>query len=86
MIYKIGYSTIIRSSNIFFFVTKDMHKSVLFTFGLLATSLVMLVLVPFLNQQQNKSILKTGLAQEYDKYGDNYYSTYPTDDKKLNIK
>ena len=51
-----------------------MYKSV-FTFGLLASSLVMLVLVPFLNNN-------SAMAQEYDKYGDSSYSQYPTDDKK----
>jgi hypothetical protein len=57
-----------------------MYKSVL-TFGLLASSLVMLVLVPFLNQQQ-QNIFSNVMAQEYDKYGDSSYSQYPTDDKK----
>ena len=57
-----------------------MHKSVrVFTFGLLASSLVMLVLMPFLN---NNGISNTAMAQEYDKYGDSSYSQYPTDDKK----
>ena len=56
-------------------------KKSLFTFGLLASSLVMLVLVPFLNQQQQNSFSNV-MAQEYDKYGDSYYSQYPTDDKK----
>ena len=52
-----------------------MYKSQLFTFGFLLSSLVMLVLVPFLNNN-------SALAQEYDKYGDSSYSQYPTDDKK----
>jgi hypothetical protein len=55
-----------------------MHKSAL-TFGLLASSLVMLVIMPFLNQ--NNSFFNV-MAQEYDKYGDSSYSQYPTDDKK----
>ena len=49
-------------------------KKSLFTFGLLASSLVMLVLVPLLNNN-------TAMAQGYDNYGDSYYSTYQTDDK-----
>ena len=60
-----------------------MKKSV-FTFLLLASSLVMLVLVPFLNQQQNS--FSNVMAQEYNKYGDSSYSTYPTDDKKYECR
>jgi hypothetical protein len=60
-----------------------MHKSAL-TFGLLASSLVMLVLVPFLNQQQNS--FSNVMAQEYDKYGDSSYSQYPTHDKKYECR
>ena len=56
-----------------------MYKSQLFTFGFLLSSLVMLVLVPFLN---NNSVM----AQEYDKYRDSYYSQYPTDDKKYECR
>ena len=56
-----------------------MHKSTVLTFGLLASSLVMLVLVPFLNNN-------SALAQEYDKYGDSSYSQYPTDDKKHDVE
>ncbi|HEU4482527.1 MAG TPA: hypothetical protein VFR65_05695 [Nitrososphaeraceae archaeon] len=52
-----------------------MYKSV-FIFGFLPSSLVMLVLVPFLNQQQQNSFsITVAMAQEYDKYGDSYYST-----------
>ena len=54
-------------------------KKSLFTFVLLASSLVMLVLVPFLNNN-------SALAQEYDKYGDSSYSQYPTDDKKYECR
>ncbi len=55
-------------------------KKSLFTFGLLASSLVMLVLVPFLNNN-------SAMAQGYDaNYGDNYYSQYPTDDKKYECR
>ena len=56
-----------------------MHKSEKFTFVLLTSSLVILAIVPFLNQNNSFSNV---LAQEYDNYGDSYYSEYPTDDKK----
>ena len=61
-------------------------KKSFFTFGLLASSLVMLVLVPFLNQQQQNNFLNPAMAQEYDKYGDSSYSQYPTDDKKYECR
>src|SRR5215212_1874441 len=57
-----------------------MYKSGrVFIFGLLASSLVMLVIMPFLNNSNNAA-----MAQGYNSYGDssNYYSQYPTDDKK----
>ena len=60
-----------------------MHKSAL-TFGLLASSLVMLVIMPFLNH--NNSFFSNVMAQEYDKYGDSSYSQYPTDDKKYECR
>jgi hypothetical protein len=55
-----------------------MHKSEKLTFGLLTSSLVMLSLMPLLNSNNNT----LAMAQEY--YGDssNYYSQYPTEDKK----
>jgi hypothetical protein len=59
---------------------KNIVKKSLFTFGFLASSLVMLVLVPFLNN--NSFLSNPAMAQEYDKYGDSSYSQYPTDDKK----
>ena len=60
-------------------------KKSLFTFGLLASSLVMLAVTPFLNN--NNSLLNTAMAQGYDaNYGDNYYSQYPTDDKKYECR
>ena len=61
-----------------------MYKSQLFTFGLLASALVMLVLVPFLNN--NSFLSNPAMAQEYDKYGDSSYSQYPTDDKNMSVK
>ena len=60
-----------------------MYKSQVITFGLLASSLVMLVLMPFLN---NNSFSNTAMAQEYDKYRDSSYSQYPTDDKKYECR
>ena len=57
-------------------------KKSLFTFGLLASSLVMLAIIPFLNEQCFSNVM----AQEYDKYGDSYYSQYPTDDKKYECR
>ncbi len=59
-----------------------MHKSAL-TFGLLASSLIMLVIMPFLNP--NNSFFNV-MAQEYDKYGDSSYSQYPTDDQKYECR
>jgi hypothetical protein len=53
-----------------------MYKSVL-TFGLLVSSLVMLAIVPFLNN--NNSAMAQG-------YYDDSYSTYPTDDKKYECR
>jgi Collagen triple helix repeat (20 copies) len=55
-----------------------MYKSQLFTFGFLLSSLVMLVLVPFL--YNNSFLSNSVMAQGY--YDDSYYSQYPTDDKK----
>ena len=63
-----------------------MHKSV-YTFGLLASSLVMLTVIPMLNN--NNSFTKVAMAQGYDDnyYGDDsYYSKYPTDDKKYEYR
>ncbi|HSL13318.1 MAG TPA: hypothetical protein VK882_03595 [Nitrososphaeraceae archaeon] len=54
-----------------------MHKSArVFTFGFLASSLVMLAIVPFLN---NNPAMAQG-------YYDDSYSTYPTDDKKYECR
>jgi hypothetical protein len=58
-------------------------KKSVFTFGLLASSLVMLGITPFLN---NNILSNTAMAQEYDKYRDSYYSQYPTDDKKYECR
>jgi hypothetical protein len=64
-----------------------MYKSV-FTFGLLASSLVMLAVMPFLNPNNNR-FLPNVKAQEYGTYDDDYdnsYSTYQTDDKKYECR
>ena len=59
-----------------------MHKSVqVFTFGLLASSLIMLVAMPFLNNSNNAA-----MAQGYNTYGDSSYSQYPTDDNKYQCR
>src|SRR6185295_19178915 len=78
LLYIISYSTIIRSSNIFFHCNKNMHKSILI-FGLLASSLVMLSAMPLFNDY-------AAFAQGYDTYGDSSYSQYPTDDKKYECR
>ena len=59
-----------------------MHKSTT-TFVLLLSSLVMLVIMPFLNQNNSFSNV---MAQEYDKYVDSSYSQYPTYDKKYECR
>ena len=64
----ISYSTIFSSSNIFFLYLNNMHKLAL-TFGLLASSLVMLTIMIFLNQ--NNSFFNSAMAQEYGQYEDN---------------
>ena len=83
LLYRISYSTIFRSSNIFFLYLYNMHKSVrVFTFGLLASSLVMLSAIPLFNNNNN-----TAMAQGYDNYyGDSNYSQYPIDDKKYECR
>jgi hypothetical protein len=58
------------------------YKKSLFTFGLLASSLVMLSVMPLLNNPTT-----VAMAQGYDIYRDNgYYSQYPTDDKKYECR
>ena len=57
---------------------KNIVKKSLFTFGLLASSLVMLGITPFLN---NNAVM----AQGYYNYGDSY-SQYPTEDKKYECR
>jgi len=60
-----------------------MHKSAL-TFGLLASSLVMLAIMPYLNQ--NNSFSNTIMAQEFDSYYDSKISYYPTNINKYECK
>src|SRR5918993_1959247 len=64
-----------------------MKKSV-FTFGFLLFSLIMLTVMPVLNQLiQEQNSFSNVMAQEYnDKYQDSYYSQYPTDDKKYECR
>jgi len=58
-----------------------MHKSVMFTFALLTSSLVVLSAMPLLNNNI------VAMAQGYDNYyGDSSYNTYPTDDKKYECR
>ena len=60
-----------------------MHKSrTTTTFVLLASSLVMLAVMPLLNQ--NNGFSNIAMAQGY--YGDDSYSQYPTDDKKYECR
>ncbi len=59
-----------------------MHKSIVFSFGLLISLVVMLAVVPVLNQNSFLNVM----AQGYDNYGDNSYSKYPTDDKKYECR
>jgi len=61
-----------------------MHNSTITTTFVLLATLVMLAIMPFLNN--NNSFSNTAIAQEYDKYGDSYYSTYQTDDKKYECR
>ena len=56
-----------------------MHKSIL-TFGLLASSLVMLSAMPLFNN------IMPHLLKDTITYGDSSYSQYPTDDKKYECR
>ena len=46
----------------------------------------MLVLVPFLNQQQQNSFLNSAMAQGYDNNYVDSYSKYPTEDNKYECR
>jgi hypothetical protein len=66
---------------------KNIVKKSLFTFGLLASPMVMLAIMPLLNN--NNSFLTTPvMAQQYEDnyYGDSSYSKYPTEDKKYECR
>jgi hypothetical protein len=67
------------STSIIFKLSKNVVKKSVFTFGLLTSSLVMLSAMPLFNNN-------AAMAQGYDKYGDSYYSQYPTDDKKYECR
>ena len=56
-----------------------MHKSVII--GLLLLTAGLFGVATTLN-----IIISHAMAQEYDKYGDSSYSTYPTDDKKYECR
>ena len=73
----------LSTSIIYYPFNNAMHKSIL-TFGLLMSSLVMLAVMPLLNN--NNSFLNIAVAQGYDNYGDSSYSTYPTEDKKYECR
>ena len=70
-------------TSIIFYLFKNDRKISVFTFRLLASSLVMLAIMPVLNQQ-NLFSNTVALAQGYDAgyYGDSSYSKYPTDENK----
>ncbi len=59
-----------------------MYKSAL-NFGLLMSSMVMLVIMPFLN---NNSFTITAMAQGYDNNYVDSYSKYPTEDNKYECR
>jgi hypothetical protein len=61
-----------------------MHKSGVFTFGFLLSTLVMLAVMPVLNQQNSFS--NAAMAQEYDNYDDSKYTQYPTKENKYECK
>jgi hypothetical protein len=68
------------STAIIFKLDKNVVKESVFTFLLLASSLVMLSAMPFFSNHS------AAIAQVYDNYGDSYYSQYPTDDKKYECR
>jgi hypothetical protein len=61
-----------------------MHKSI-FTFVLLASSLVMLSAMPLFSSNNNKQAMAQGYDNNYYD-NNNYYSQYPTDDKKYECR
>jgi hypothetical protein len=75
---------VLLSTSIIFYLFKNDVKKSGFTFGLLISSLVMLAIIPLLSN--NNPFSNTAIAQGYYNYGDSYYSTYPTDDKKYECR
>jgi hypothetical protein len=68
---------------------KNGVKKLGLTFGLFARPLVMLSIVPILNNNNNhNSFLQPAVAQGYiyENYCETNYSTYPTDDKKYECR
>ena len=72
------------STSIIFYLFKNDVKKSGFTFGLLTSLLVMLAIIPLL--RNNNSFSNTAVAQGNYNYGDSYYSTYPSDDKKYECR
>jgi hypothetical protein len=74
------------STSIIFQLFRNVVKksAQVFSFGLLTTSLVMLSVMPILNN--NNSILNAAMEQGYDDSYVDSYSTYPTDDKKYECR
>ena len=61
-----------------------MHKSIT-TFVLLLSSLVMLVATPIVNMNNFSNAMAQGY-DDYNYYGNDSYSQYPTEDKKYECK
>ena len=61
-----------------------MHKSGVFTFGFLLSSLIMLAAMPIFNQHNGFS--NVAMAQGYNNYNDNKYSQYPTKENKYECR
>jgi Collagen triple helix repeat (20 copies) len=64
-----------------------MHKSGVFTFVFMISTLIMLAIISVLNQQQLNSLFSNAaMAQEYDNYNNNKYSQYPTKENKYECR
>ena len=73
------------STNFFNCLKSSMHKSDVFTFGFLASSIVMLAIMPLFNQNNFPNVR----GQEYgayDDYNDDMYSKYPTEVNKYECR
>ncbi len=62
-----------------------MHKSIT-TFVLLLSSMVMLVATPIVNMNNVSNAMAQGYDDDYNYYGNDSYSQYPTEDKKYECK